>query len=98
MIKHYNSYYYMKTRIITVVILLFWFGGIAQKLPKVASGSIERVENFKSHFINARNVDIWLPKGYNATKKYAVLYMQDGQMLFDSTKPGITRAGMWMLF
>ena len=76
----------MKTRIITVVILLFWFGGIAQKLPKVASGSIERVENFKSHFINARNVDIWLPKGYNATKKYAVLYMQDGQMLFDSTQ------------
>jgi len=29
-------------------------------------------------------VDIWLPKSYSADKKYAVLYMHDGQMLFDA--------------
>ena len=75
----------MKTRIITVL-LIICFGSFAQTLPKVASGSIERVENFKSHFTDARNVDIWLPKGYDATRKYAVLYMHDGQMLFDSTQ------------
>ena len=62
------------------------FGGFAQTIPKVASGSIERIENFKSHFTDARNVDIWLPNGYDATRKYAVLYMHDGQMLFDSTQ------------
>jgi predicted alpha/beta superfamily hydrolase len=28
-------------------------------------------------------VDIWLPKAYSETKKYQVLYMHDGQMLFD---------------
>ncbi|MBV5342252.1 alpha/beta hydrolase, partial [bacterium] len=29
-------------------------------------------------------VDVWLPSGYSASKKYAVLYMHDGQMLFDA--------------
>ena len=33
----------------------------------------------------ARNVDVWLPDNYTASKKYAVLYMHDGQMLFDSS-------------
>jgi predicted alpha/beta superfamily hydrolase len=53
--------------------------------PTPASGSIKRFENFKSQFVKPRNVDIWLPGDYSSTKKYAVLYMHDGQMLFDST-------------
>jgi hypothetical protein len=35
--------------------------------------------------VPARNVDVWLPDGYDGRRKYAVLYMHDGQMLFDST-------------
>lgn len=54
-------------------------------LPQVASGTIERVENFPSRFISSRNIDIWLPADYSSSKKYAVLYMHDGQMLYDST-------------
>jgi enterochelin esterase-like enzyme len=50
------------------------------------TGNIERIENFKSKFVSARNIDIWLPKNYSENQKYAVLYMHDGQMLFDSTK------------
>lgn len=53
--------------------------------PTLASGSIKRFENFKSQFVKPRNVDVWLPDDYTSTKKYAVLYMHDGQMLFDST-------------
>lgn len=69
-----------------VIILAVWSWTLtAQNLPKPASGSIKRIENFPSKFIEARNVDIWLPEGYNAKQKYAVLYMHDGQMLFDST-------------
>jgi len=30
-------------------------------------------------------VDIWTPENYDTTQKYPVLYMHDGQMLFDST-------------
>lgn len=55
----------------------------SQNLPKVVSGRVERIENFKSKFVTERNVDVWLPENYDATKKYSVLYMHDGQMLFD---------------
>ncbi|MEM9919063.1 MAG: alpha/beta hydrolase-fold protein [Bacteroidota bacterium] len=52
----------------------------------LARGQVERIENFESQFITPRNVDVWLPDDYSADKKYAVLYMHDGQMLFDSTR------------
>lgn len=48
-------------------------------------GKIDRIENFQSDYIDSRNVDVWLPPNYSDSKKYAVLYMHDGQMLFDST-------------
>jgi enterochelin esterase-like enzyme len=69
------------------LLLLFLFPLMtkAQLLPKVSSGTIERIEDFKSKFIDNRMIDIWLPKNYSTDKKYAVLYMQDGQMLFDPT-------------
>ena len=55
------------------------------QLPKPSNGRIERIENLSSKYVPARNVDVWLPDNYSASKKYAVLYMQDGQMLFDSS-------------
>ncbi|MEM7658679.1 MAG: alpha/beta hydrolase-fold protein [Bacteroidota bacterium] len=57
----------------------------APELLKLASGTVERIENFPSEFITPRNVEVWLPDGYSTDQKYAVLYMHDGQMLFDST-------------
>lgn len=52
--------------------------------PAIAAGRIQRHENFASQFVTARNVDVWLPGNYSDKKKYDVLYMHDGQMLFDS--------------
>ncbi|WP_353147669.1 alpha/beta hydrolase-fold protein [Flavobacterium sp.] len=46
-------------------------------------GQIKRIENFPSQNVATRTVDIWLPINYSETKKYQVLYMHDGQMLFD---------------
>jgi predicted alpha/beta superfamily hydrolase len=57
----------------------------SQTIPKVACGTVKRMANFSSRYVIPRNVDVWLPEGYTASKKYAVLYMHDGQMLFDST-------------
>lgn len=54
------------------------------QLPAVASGKITRIENFASKYVRPRNVDIWVPDTYDPKKKYAVLYMHDGQMLYDS--------------
>lgn len=55
----------------------------AQTLPQVVSGKIERMENFKSNYVTERNIDVWLPENYSSSKKYNVLYMHDGQMLYD---------------
>ncbi|MEZ5049061.1 MAG: alpha/beta hydrolase-fold protein [Saprospiraceae bacterium] len=69
------------------IILIFSVTIHAQSiLPKVVSGKIERIENFLSEYVTPRNVDIWLPEGYSDTTQYAVLYMHDGQMLFDSSQ------------
>ena len=46
---------------------------------------MERIDSFPTNYIAPRTVDIWLPKNYSKSKKYSVLYMHDGQMLFDST-------------
>ncbi len=46
-------------------------------------GMIQYHENFPSKFVAARNVDVWLPPGYPEDKKYPVLYMHDGQNIFE---------------
>ncbi|HPE85937.1 MAG: alpha/beta hydrolase-fold protein [Bacteroidales bacterium] len=56
-------------------------------LPNVIFGTIERIQDFPSHYFSSVKIDIWLPEGYPDSANYAVLYMHDGQMLFD---PAIT--------
>jgi enterochelin esterase-like enzyme len=53
-------------------------------MPEVTTGKIERITNFPSENISARNVEVWLPEGYNENESHAVLYMHDGQMLYDA--------------
>lgn len=73
-------------RIALLSLFLFQFGFTTAQLPDVVCGKVERLEDFPSKYIKPRNVDVWLPPGYTKGKKYAVLYMQDGQMLFDGTR------------
>lgn len=54
----------------------------AGPLPQVSAGRIERIV-MESQYVDTRNVDVWLPEGYDAGSRYDVVYMQDGQMLFD---------------
>ncbi|MDG5490301.1 alpha/beta hydrolase [Psychroserpens sp. SPM9] len=49
------------------------------------AGSVHRVDSFPSAYITPRPVDVWLPENYSEDKSYAVLYMHDGQMLFDAS-------------
>ncbi len=59
-----------------------------QPLPNVSAGRIERLAAFASKHVDARHVDVWLPEGYGSDgngKRYRVLYMHDGQMLFDAS-------------
>ena len=70
-------------RILRWVFTVIPFCCFAQQ-PKPAAGTIIRYENYLSQYVQPKTIDVWLPPGYVLTKKYAVLYMQDGQMLFDS--------------
>jgi enterochelin esterase-like enzyme len=67
----------------TALFFLLIFSSNAQEI-KVTSGKVQRFENFQSKLIDARNVDVWLPDGYSDKEKYAVLYMHDGQALYDA--------------
>lgn len=60
-------------------------GNSAERIQISAHGSLTNIDSFPSLYISPRPVVIWKPFDYDSTKKYAVLYMHDGQMLFDST-------------
>lgn len=53
--------------------------------PGGITGSVKKYEKINSKYVDARNVDVWLPPGYerNKSKRFPVIYMQDGQNLFD---------------
>lgn len=53
-------------------------------LPEVAAGRIERVEGIDFGALPPRAVHVWRPEGLSADQRLAVLYMHDGQMLFDA--------------
>lgn len=48
-------------------------------------GMLRRHARFPSTFVEPRNVDVWLPPGYGteAGTRFPVIYMHDGQNLFD---------------
>lgn len=71
-------------KIILFLSLFFLFTKVSAQIPNVVSGKIDRLPNFKSKYVTPRNIDIWIPENYSKSKKYAVLYMHDGQMLYDS--------------
>lgn len=48
------------------------------------TGTLIEHKSFPSKYVPPRQVDVWLPSGYDASKRYAVLYLHDGQNCFDS--------------
>ena len=68
-------------KIILLFLPLFCLTANAQMKPQ--TGSLKHYESFPSKFVAPRNIDVWLPDGYSKKDRYSVLYMHDGQMLFD---------------
>ena len=55
----------------------------------VSAGTIVDLGVLKSKYADPRRVVVWLPTGYRANgPKYSVLYMHDGQNLFDKADAG----------
>jgi enterochelin esterase-like enzyme len=62
------------------LLLLFFLPALAQAGP----GRLDHYRAFPSRYADPRNVSVWLPPGYDPDgPPYAVLYMHDGQNLFD---------------
>lgn len=66
-----------------------------QAQPETPVGESRRIDTLgavTSAYVDARRVDVWLPPGYrdDGTERYAVIYMHDGQNLF---QPGMAFGG-----
>lgn len=83
----------LKNKLCLLLILLSLPIGIFAQGESHVVGKVEHFENFKSIYVRPRSVDVWLPADYNRKEKYAVLYMQDGRMLFDG-KNGNNQEGV----
>lgn len=49
------------------------------------TGNIDIYEDFQSDYVTARTVRVWTPSDYDPNIKYDVIYMHDGQNLFDAS-------------
>lgn len=72
-------------RLLFLAVLTLMVACVHAQVPVNFLGTIKRVDAFASKYVAARTIAVWLPQDYDSTKKYPVLYMHDGQNLFDST-------------
>lgn len=60
-------------------------GFVRPVLQKASSGSIDRMYVFSPEMGDTITVDVWTPEGYDSmARKLSVIYMHDGQNLFDA--------------
>ena len=55
-----------------------------QKDPEASAGKLIQLGYFPSQYTAPHRVAVWLPDGYKPGSSLPVIYMHDGQMLFDS--------------
>jgi predicted alpha/beta superfamily hydrolase len=72
-------------RLTIIILFTVMFFSLTAKGQTVCCGRTDRITIASPELKESRTIDVWLPEGYDTTRKYAVIYMHDGQMLFDST-------------
>jgi predicted alpha/beta superfamily hydrolase len=65
------------------VLLMIMISGVSA--GEYSGGELIHYPEMKSRYVASRRVDVWLPPSYNdrGDKRYPVLYMHDGQNLFE---------------
>ncbi len=53
-------------------------------VPQVSKGHLDIYPAFASQHVPPRSIEVWTPADYDPSKRYDVLYMHDGQMLWDA--------------
>lgn len=66
------------------------FDSPPEPVPAERTGRIDRIAPVPSKHVAPREVQVWLPPGYeqNGARRYPVLYMHDGQAMFDAEATG----------
>ncbi len=75
----------MKKLLVTLATIFAVITASAQSVQQADFGTLEYYPDFKSERFRPCNITVWLPDDYSSEQGYAVLYMHDGQMLFDET-------------
>lgn len=71
-------------RIIIAISALSFLTSACTSTPEV-TGNIDIYEDFDSQLVASRTVRVWTPEDYDPHRKYDVIYMHDGQNLFDAS-------------
>jgi predicted alpha/beta superfamily hydrolase len=89
----------MRTVVVLIIIPAVLMIACSKKAEMVetsdsrVTGTVEHYRDFTSQFVDPRHVDVWLPASYaeHTERRYPVIYMHDGQNLFD---PGTSFIGV----
>ncbi|MBR2855849.1 MAG: hypothetical protein IKB85_00265 [Bacteroidales bacterium] len=71
-------------RIIIAISALSFLTSACTSTPEV-TGNIDIYEDFDSQLVASRTVRVWTPADYDPHRKYDVIYMHDGQNLFNAS-------------
>jgi enterochelin esterase-like enzyme len=76
----------MNFRHVCALLPISIFSSLMGNLPEVSSGKIVRWADFPSEVYTSVTVDIWTPEPLDPNGLYPVIYMHDGQMLYDASQ------------
>ena len=74
----------MRQVVLMMVVSLVLIGCRVSEGPQVTAGRLDSYELFASKYVTPRTIRVWVPEDYSANEQYDVLYMHDGQMLWDA--------------
>ena len=75
----------LRVNYLLFLMLLLFVAPLHAAIPEVSQGQIVQIKNMQSEFVPARDILVWLPADFAEDRQYAVLYMHDGDMLFDAS-------------
>lgn len=76
----------MNASTFSAALLVVFATSLSASLPDVSVGKLTRWANFPSSHMGSVTVDIWTPEALDPMVRYPVVYMHDGQMLYDASR------------
>ena len=75
----------MRSTIFMVIAGLILVSACNDRKNENVVGNLDIYEDFQSKYVASRTVRVWTPEDYDPSVKYDVIYMHDGQNLFDAS-------------